>query len=243
MSVNCTKDLQIIISEYLGYWKMEEATGNREDCTGRGNVLGDTGAIGSTAGIIGTAAFIENVGAQSLNTGANAALVYDPATGVTIFGWFAYVGAIGGASPHVFTLLSYDSMNGGSVSQFFMVVRIAGALPTQILQLQFTDSVGTLENLNGPIKNDNFATFFVAWVDPADNRARVQFDNGAVITSTNVFNLGTGYALGRVASSNNPPNSSDHYIDECGIIGKVFSASERNALYNNFLAAMRPTCN
>lgn len=246
-NASCTKEymLNVLDPSYLAYWKMEESSGNREDCTGNGNTLTESAAVvNNTTGLIGNAALFGNVAAQGLSTAALANLNYDPTNGITIHGWFRYVGAIGGDPIHVFTLISYESLNGAAVTQFFMVVRISGTQPNQTLQLQFTDSVGTLETVNGPIKNNTDPTFFTAWVDPADSRARVQFDNGTVLVSTNVFNLGAGHATGRVAAgANNPPNSSDHYSDECGVINKVLTASERTELYTNYLSSVRPVCN
>lgn len=255
MSVKCQKSFTLTVNsglQMLGYWQMEEAGGDRVDATGRGapmhEVLGN--AIGNTAGEIDNAASITNDRntPRSLGTDSVASLVYDPTKGLTVTGWFKYVGAISGEGGfQVFDLANYGAEDSLGNSIFFLTIKVSGIIPNQSIRGQITDALGGFYQINGPVKNDNVAMFYCMWVDPADNLFRIQLDNGVPLVHASTVDLGTGHAKGFArGSGNNPSNAgiegyaSLHYSDEVCVWNKVLTALERTTLYNNYVLGIRP---
>jgi hypothetical protein len=76
-----------ILASLVAYWKLDEASGNRADSTGRGNTLAPKVSTGNAAGIISNAASFTGNSNTALHIASNADVVIGDKD-FTLDGWF-----------------------------------------------------------------------------------------------------------------------------------------------------------
>jgi len=70
-----------------GYWRLDEASGQRQDSSGQGNHLADNNTVGSVAGRVGRAADLESDRSEYLSISDAAQRGLDVAGSLTLVGW------------------------------------------------------------------------------------------------------------------------------------------------------------
>ncbi len=216
-----------ITANMVSYWKLDEASGNRNDTHGiygytpTGSVVGTTGKINNAAAI--------SVDANYLNAGD-----FDP---------------ISVDSSHDFALSAWLNFNSQSTNQNIIISKAASASTAEFF-LRYLGSLNGADYLQFAVGSDSqtvMATgtpisngvwyFVVAWQQ--QGVIGIQVNNGTVYTAT----AGTSYSYGSAGFKigNNIGGGSisfDGLVDEVGFwksapgAGGALSADIRTALYN-----------
>lgn len=202
----------------IGYWKLDEASGNALDAVGT-NDLTDTNTVGTTTGKVGTARDFVAANGELFSHGDNATL----STGdvdFTITAWF---------KPQDMTANRIVVGKGGGDIEYDIALRSGGP------NLQFRACSGSgFAGLDAASDTTTLSAgtwyFVVGWHDATANTLNIQVNNGTVYSTSysggvydgpNTFYIGKGF-----------DSSFDGAIDEVGFWKQVLTTQERTDLWN-----------
>ena len=207
----------------VGYWKLDEASGTRNDAVGSAH-LTDTGTVGSATGKVGTAADVEL--GNYLTVADPAALSFPGDTDFTVAAWLQFESK---AADEMFAVGKGDGdgaeygieWNPGSDRLQFAVYASDGF---------GTGQSATASTLGSPA----LATWYyvVGWYDATAEEVRIQVNNGTVDAASYTagsYNSDAAFTIGSYPAFN---LHWDGLIDEVGIWSRVLTTEERTTLYN-----------
>lgn len=225
MSVSCYKDYSLTVIEAPpenpnGFWKLEEATGNRTDSVASLVLTETSGPVNSAAGIIGDGAKFD-------------------ATGGTLFSSFTLPGLVTTPGTSFAFWVKFTSTKGAAIN-FFRV--IFGVTP---IYLQLTNGQVDTDNhlrLKGYISSGGFEYdfgiaalgswyFCAGTVNAVTNEVRLYLNGNQVQSQIVTGSVGLVFAYSLMLL--NPNNCCDCVVDECAIwCTHVLTDAEVAWLYN-----------
>lgn len=208
----------------VGYWRLEEASGTRYDCSSQGNHLTDNNSVAQGTGLQGNSASFNATSTQWLSVLSNS-LTFG-ASSFTITGCYYRTNA-------VVAYLLGKGLADVSLNTEYRVELFSG-------DLYFTVSNGVgFQQVSQASGATGAWHFFSVWYDGAF--VYVSVDNSAA--TSGAYNLGTfdstkTFSIGRCGET-----ASGYYngrLDEIGVWTRVLTAAERTFLYNSGQATHFP---
>jgi len=207
-------------SNLISWWKLEEASGTRNDSHGTNHLADNNTVLNDAAGKKSNAASFVTANSEWLSIASNASL---------------QTGDID------FTVGLWVKVTGASTVRFAGKADAAGSASEWYLEgLEFSGQyypTFSIKNnslaLNNDIINANTWAFVVAWHDATANKIYIQVDNGSP-ASENLASGPTaaadGFSIGRAGER--AANYMGGLIDEVFLYKKVLTAAQRTWLYN-----------
>lgn len=208
----------------IAYWKLDEASGTRNDSHGS-NHLTDNNTVGSGTGKINNGADFEVDDSDYLSIASNSDLQITTDQDFTITGWFKWESQ--GSTVNLVSKHSDIGESSGSSAEY--VIWASFARPR--LTVGNNSSFATVSD--STVYSDGNWHFLVAWHSSADDKIYLQVDNGTpsesawsggTLNSNNAFNLSSRF--GGAANF-------DGIIDEVGFWKRTLTTQERTDLYNS----------
>lgn len=208
----------------IGYWKMDEVSGNALDSTANSLTLTDTNTVGTAAGKINTARQFNAAGSRYLSRASESLLQ----TGDIDFTWSAWVYLDSKATFRI--VLAKAASTTIATSEYIMYY------DSSVDRFRF--GVGDGSTI-GNAQADNFGSpsintwyFLVGWHDATANTVNIQVNNGTANSVAQAtaggYTNAAALNIGARAAGNLPM---DGRIDEIGFWKRVLTAAERTALY------------
>lgn len=210
----------------LAYWKLDETTGDRMDSKNT-NHLSPVGTVGFGTGKISNAFKQTVVGTNRIEKTGSTSLVFDPAKGISICGWFFLVAT--GTFSGIFSWILKDSMNNPLFDIDLQRLTTADPPPAR-LYASVCDSVGVVcynIKLDATVYYNTW-TFFRMWIDPDDNKLKLEIDGGA----TNEVALGFTIPSQVTADFEMGRAGPDYLVDEVAVYEGVISDDDADELFN-----------
>lgn len=220
-----------LLDGLVAYWKLDEASGTRNDSVGS-NHLTDNNTVTQAVGKIGNAAQFTATNLESLSIADNA----DLSTGDIDFGFATWVYLDSkGTSRYIAT-----KGEGNGTNDEFLFGYSSGA--DRFFLGVYNGVGGAGEALANALGSPSLATYYLikAWHDSVANTVNIQVNNGTVDSvsysgggqdTTNPFTLGGTSAFGA---------SWDGRIDEFGFWKRVWTFDERATLWNGGVGLTHP---
>lgn len=228
MSTVCQKTFTIETSiiRLLAYWKLDETTGDRLDSKNGGN-LSQVGTVGSGVGKISSAFKQTVAGVNRIEKLGSTRLAFDVSKGCTVCGWFNLVAT--GTFSGIFGWVLKDENNLPLFDLSLQRITTADPPPAR-LYASICDNI-LLNCYN--IKLDatiyyGVWTFFRFWIDPADNKLRLEINGGI----TNEVAIGFTLPQVLIADFEIGRGGPDYLVDELGVWEGVLSNGDADELYN-----------
>lgn len=210
-----------LLTGCVAFWKLEEATGNRLDSTGRGNNLAPTNTPGNTTGKIGNALALLSASTQYVSIADNADLSMGPGVHPTFAGWFKCTDL----SAIYMVFSKYTTA--GSQREYRMYIATNGSVHFGAS----STGANNIEAATGTgVVTAGVWVFFVAWYDGTN--LNLQINNTTIFTaafSADIFNGTAPFQLGQETAESLKMNGA---IDAPGEWKRVLTADERATLYN-----------
>jgi len=232
----CSKDFSIQIVQAVGllaYWTFDDyvinslildSSSNHFDITySNADGVIEPGKVGNCFRPI-------NLTVLDVNTGNFALLNNAGATGFTMCGWVK--------------LNPADNFGNGNIRA------VRWSTPTSFMELAFlngdmilnADGDGVqFETIVYPYPQDGDWHFYRAWYDPADQKARLQIDNGLIIDTVALPMAGGNGNQISFAGNAVFSGSTERSLDESGLWIRVLSDVEAAALWNGGAGTTYPT--
>lgn len=198
----------------LGYWRLEEASGTRYDCSQYGNHLGSSNNVGQTTGKVGNCATFTAASSQWLEI---------PTSSVSLAGsnW---------------TICAWFNRNGDSASSYRAILskeRGVGTYEARIFVFNGHLDIGIDSNFSA-VTPDPATTgwqFVIAqWVKSSGVLSAAMNGTSLVPILTNSANWGPGaFLVGKNATA----NYWSGYIDEIGVWSRLLSTNEAAFVYQS----------
>lgn len=213
-----------LLTSLEGYWKLDEASGNRADSHGA-NTLSDNNTVLSATGKLNSAADFERGNSEFLSCADNASLSVG-GTSWTFSAWInlesntALMAVLAkvGANDHEYDLIVRGDLDGiargrvTSASGFANVVTVTGTSPGALSTGQWY--------------------FLVYWLDISAQTLNLQINNGTVNSVACTHQSYDSTAQFRIGDSATNNFFFDGLIDEVGFWKRVLTTQERTDLYN-----------
>jgi hypothetical protein len=211
-----------LLTNLVGFWKLEEASGTRDDAYFT-NDLTDNNTVGQAAGQIGNAASFVRANSESLSLSDHAGLDY---TDFTVACWVNLTTAAD-------WMALISKWHGGSNLREFALFYSAGSSRYR-LEVSGDGSSTTAVNAS-TFGLPPTATwhFVVAWHDAAADTIYIQVNNGTVDSAAHAagaFNSTAGLRLGAI---DDPGDYHNGLLDAVGFWSRVLTSDERDYLYNS----------
>lgn len=217
-----------LLVQLNGYWKMDEASGNRADSTANGLTLTDNNTVTSAAGLISNEATFLTANQESLSHVHDALLA--PTGSFTLAGWF-HIDAATGVTQILVD--KSDPTTGG----FRLARSNAG-------NIQFSITGGGQQTLLNVASLFPLSTriLIVAWFDASAGTLNFQVNNGTIQSSatavTPAYDNTIAFRIG--CNSNGTASCITGGADEVALWGRALIAAERTAFYNGALGRTHP---
>jgi hypothetical protein len=205
-------DVTHLLNTLISYWKLDEASGTRNDSQGT-NHLSDSGSVPSFAGKINNAASFTGPG-QSLTIASNASL--QVTSDFTFSAW-----------------VNLSSLGSG----FQCIVGKTAGGAADYLMLYDPASLGLLFQAGGVNATSGLlgatSTWYhiVGWFDSTDNKARVRINDTTTFVSSTAGTLTQSAGAFGIGGVTGIPDVLG-LIDEVGFWKRKLTAQEITALYN-----------
>jgi len=224
----CSKAFDLEIAQavgLLGYWTFDDYVIDSLILDSTANSFDITYAAGwgvIEPGKVGNCFRADNANSLSVNTGDFTLLDNAGATGFTMCGWVK--------------LNPADNAANGSIRS----VRWSG--PTSFMELAFLNGDMLLdadgdgfefEEIVYPYPQDGDWHFYRAWYDPADQKARLQIDNGLIIDTVALPMAGGSGNQITFAGNAVFSGVTERSLDESGLWIRVLSDTEASNLWNS----------
>ena len=232
---SCSKDFSIEIAQAVGllaYWTFDDYVIDSLILDSSSNHFDITYATVDGViepGKVGNCFRPGNFTVLDVNTGNFALLNNAGATGFTMCGWVK--------------LNPADSFANGSIRS------VRWSAPTSFMELAFlngdmildADGDGVeFEEIVYPYPQDGGWHFYRAWYDPADQKARLQIDNGLIIDTVALPMAGGNGNQISFAGNAIFSGSTERSLDESGLWIRVLSDTEAAALWNGGVGTTYP---
>jgi hypothetical protein len=235
-SVTCQKNFSLQIIQAVGllaYWTFDDyvidslildSTANSFDIT----YATINGLI--VPGKVGNCFQPNNAASLPVNTGNFALLNNAGATGFTMCGWVK--------------LNPADNAGAGQIRA------VRWSAPTAFMELEFLNGdmilnadgdAGEFEQIVYPYPQDGDWHFYRAWYDPADQKARLQIDNGLIIDTVALTMAGGNGNQITFAGNAIFTGLTERSLDESGLWIRVLSDSEASQLWNGGVGTTFPS--
>lgn len=209
-----------LLTDLMGHWKLDEASGQRSDSSGRGNHLSDNNTVGQACGKINEAASFVRANSEYLSIPSNADLTFD-SEDFTIAAW-VYL-----ASNDSVTIAAKDD---GTDLEYRLYY--TGAAGSERFAFQCnTEAVGA-EAFGLPALDTWH--FVVAWQEIGSETINIQVNDGAINSSgTGGIFTGAGTASFRIGARQaaGSENYMNGRVDSVSVWRRVLTNVERTALY------------
>lgn len=203
-----------LLTSLVSYWKLDEASGTRNDSHGANN-LTDNNTVTSTTGKISNAAEFNSANAESLSHASNADLVCGDVD-FTFTGWIYQASAANG-----YVIAKDDPASrdyGLRIASSVPIFEMGGGAPT--ISSSVTMSTSTWY-------------FIVVWHDATANTINIQVNDGSV-DSAGDGGFSTGASEFRIGSRSYPSFEAYYtgLVDEVGFWKRILTTGEKTSLYN-----------
>jgi hypothetical protein len=207
--------VQHLLNSLISYWKLDEASGTRNDSVGT-NHLTDATSTGSTTGVIGNAALF-NGSSNTIVHPDNSTLQVAAGVDFTFQAWVKL-----NAAGDDFIICKYD----GSNADYYLAYNNASSLGFQFGDLTTVAQVGAAAP-TGVWRH------LVGWYDHTDQKYRLRLnDTTTFVSSATSARVSTTAQL-QVGSIGIPGSGWwNGGLDEVGFWKRILTAAEITALYN-----------
>lgn len=230
-----------LIDGLVSYWKMDEASGTRNDAHSTNNLTANgTGGVGSAAGIISNAADFELSDSDYLNITDASQSGLDITGDISFSFWakFEQLPSTAGSNPFQI-ILKGDRASGRAYNVQFhnngadcLEVYYQKAGPTYVKGDRSTSAA--------VVSGDVGVWVHYAVTFNSTTGATVMYKNGSSVAVTNVvafssgalMNTTTDFLIGASQNSGTKDTFFDGLLDEVGIWSKVLTGAEVTELYN-----------
>lgn len=217
-----------LLNNLVGYWKLDETSGNRADSIGTNN-FADNASVSYEAAKISNGAKFDRSADNYLSIADNADVSLGADTDFTICFWVkipnfttSYQGLICKRATSGSTTVEYEIYYGNASGTF-----------------SFFLSNGSTTSPTASVTVGSFSTstlyFVCAWHDSAANTINLQINNGTVSSQSWSGGTQNGTApliLSRLWATD-AANDSNATLDELGFWKRVLTSDERTELYNS----------
>jgi hypothetical protein len=209
-----------LLTGLIGYWKLDEASGTRNDAHGS-NHLTDNGSVGSNTGKLGNAADLDGVN-DSLILGDNA----DLSTGDIDFTWTCWMYLdTKPTGNNAYAIHKQD--------EYGLLYRDYGGHDRLAFLVNDGAVIVNASTLGSPSTGTWY--FIVCWHDATANTINIQVNDGTVDSAatagTAPSDTANEFQLGRYTAGT--PLRWDGRLDGVGFWKRVLTATERSNLYNS----------
>lgn len=223
----------------VGYWRLEEASGTRYDCSQYGNHLTDNNSVGQGVGVQSECSTFVKTSAQFLSIPSTASLAMGD-IGFTVCAWvnFSVTNAPGDGSAIC------GKWDGEGKYEYLMDLTTLGSGPYKGDFLVTEDGhVATYARATATTFGGlayNVWYFIVGWHDPTANILGISVNGitNLVSYSTGVCASNSDFLIGRNGS--NITSDFTGKIDEVGVWKRVLTPAEQTQLYNAGLGTHFP---
>jgi hypothetical protein len=207
-----------LLTNLVAYWKLDEASGTRNDSVGS-NHLTDNNTVLSATGKISNAADFEADNSEYLSRASNS----DLQAGDTDWTFAAWIKVEVESS---FRVVVSKGWGGGQAE---WIIYLFGGNVT----MEVTNSIDGPSSVGGLALADNNWHFVVAWHDSVNNQKGFQMDNGTPSTNAQANGVTASFADFAIGASPTQGLYWDGLIDEVGWWRRVLTSDERTQLYNS----------
>lgn len=215
-----------LLTDLVGYWKLNEASGARADSHSNGITLADSNTVSSATGIISAlAADFENGNNEYLEAADSATLSLGADTSFTITAWVKLESVVGSTR----AIVGKRTGTVAADSEIFV-----GANTDENILFRVGNATTYLDVVNTNVMATGTWYFVACWHDAVANTLNVQVNDGAVASgswSGGTFD-GTGiFQVGTIATSTT--GDWDGLIEGVGYWKRTLTSGERTSLYNS----------
>lgn len=215
-----------LLTDLVGYWKLNEASGARADSHSNGITLSDSNSVTSATGIISAlAADFENGNNEYLETADSATVSLGSDTSFTITAWVKLESVVGSTR----AIVGKRTGTAAADSEIFV-----GANTDENILFRVGNASTYLDVVNTNVMATGTWYFVACWHDAAANTLNVQVNDGTVASgswSGGTFD-GTGrFQVGTIATSTT--GDWDGLIEGVGYWKRTLTSDERTSLYNS----------
>lgn len=211
----------------VGYWNMDETSGNRSDSSGNGTTLTDTNTVTSTLGKFRNSGLFSAASSEYLTASDNSAV----STGDIDFTLSAWVYLNAGAGAANRTIIDKEQQS-LSTGEYRLRYTASGTTFTFDIFDSGANNVGTVSATSTAVATQTWY-FVTAWHDANANTVNIQVNNGTIHSSaTTGAPTDTGARFGIGAEQWSFSGFWDGSIDDARMYKRVLSATNRSQLYN-----------
>lgn len=217
----------------VGYWRLEESSGTRYDCSSKGNHLTANNSPGQSAGKVGNCSTFSGASSQSLSVTDNGTLPNPTQTNFSVAAWVYLTNKLA----LEICVAKSDTTSGDAFALFYyntpdrFAAQIGSASTVDVVQ----DS-----HLGSPATNTWY--FLFASFTKSNSNLVFSVNNGTADSGT-ITHYPTGttqpLSMGRYRPSGTPFYLTGK-LDEVGIWNRVLTAAEITYLYNAGLGTHFP---
>lgn len=217
-----------LLTDLVAHWKLNEASGTRNDSHSGGHNLTDNNTVASATGKIGDAADFEAGNSEYLSVTDNASISFGADTPFTITFW-AYFESVGGS---FHPLLDKAGVGNGTGDEFLIDVEGGGWRAYVGNGSSFQSVTGSAGTTGTPTTGQWY--FVVFWHDPVANTINLEVNNNGSIRSS-AWSGGTqdGTASLLFGKYNTAGLYHDGLLDSVSYWHRVLTSDERTELYNS----------
>lgn len=222
----------------VGYWRLEESSGTRDDCSQNGNHLTDNNSVSQVAGIQTYGAGFVSTSSQFLSHSSTPSLQGGNIDySVAAWFWLTNYPPIAGR----YMIVSKDDDIAGTREYNLNVWNNAGLVVLQFDCFSSPDTDVAVETTSTPPTNQ--WVFVIAWNDTTAKSVNIQMNNGETRTTTYVGSLQVAstaqFEIG-ARQYTGFENYFDGKIDEVSMWKRLLTAAEMTQLYRSGLGTHFP---
>lgn len=219
-----------VIDNLIGYWSLDEASGNALDAHGSNDLTETSGTIASATGKVGNARDFEAADTELFLHSSNA----DLTTGDIDFSialWINAESLPGGSA--VYDYLAKFGLSAGGQAEYLIGYNDATDRHRIVVRNAADSANVTLEAANAGAASTATWYFIVAWHDSVNNTLNIQVNNGTVDSVSHTVGVNSGTDAFAIGARSNSTSFFDGLIDEVGFWKKCLGSDERTWLYNS----------
>lgn len=224
----------------VGYWRLEESSGTRFDCSKNGNHLTSNNSVGQAAGVsgyTGSAASFVSASSQYLDRASNTSLQVGDID-FTIAAWVKL------NATTTFQTIASKYQTTGDQREYQLMFDNAVFATKRFVFLISSD--GTVSGTNTVIASNFGEPAALAWYhvvashDSVNNKITISVNNGTANETSVTGGIFAGSSAFWIGGRNGAAQYMNGSIDEIGIWKRVLTAAERTQLYNAGLGTHFP---
>ena len=220
-----------LVDNLVSYWKLDEASGIRNDAHASNN-LTDNNTVGSATGIINNGADFEASNSESLSIADGSQSGLDITGDMTLSLWYKPE-----SQPATDTDNHLVSKSGdGSNQSYYLVHRDSGGTTNLRFRISANGSAITSKEINQTFSNGTIYHIVVSY-DASAGTADCYVDGSSIGTMTgfptSIFDGNGAFSLGADNFNGSPRRFVDGIVDEVGIWNRTTTSGEASELYNS----------